>query len=371
MRHGARLARSQAGDRAGHRVCGAAHGGGSPSATQGQVSRGQGPSKRKAKPAETQGRSGKGRDHGGTKNKRSYSSSESSSGSSDFTDSSSDDGGHAARKSSNSSATSDYQRVFESTQHASRAPAFVWMKGEPHFRSRNCGDLVHCARQPKPLAVFAATATHIGKGVLTAAAGSLLKSTESGPGGGGATIRLLAPPPHTHTRRPRQEGPAAIPACQCSVPCGPGMARLPGAVLQMIAEAKYDLQMPSPSPTPSPASERQPLPTWPSPTPAQRSKGSRKTPGTAPPMPCGVSRSPSEDSQGLAHKSAYTTICSDRPHYGIGQWIDSSASSRQSGKVLEKFKWIQPIVCPMDWKMVDAAGDNNKCWRRPLSQAQS
>ena len=103
--------------------------------------------KRKAKRAEK--RDCKGRDHGGMKNKPSYSSSESSSGSSDFIDSSSDDGGRAARKSSSSSTTLDCQRVFENTQHASRAPAFVWIKGEPHFQSRNSGDLVNYARQPK------------------------------------------------------------------------------------------------------------------------------------------------------------------------------------------------------------------------------
>ena len=94
-------------------------------------------------------RKAKDKGHGSGKSKRSYSSSESSSASSDFTDSSSDGGGHTARKSSSSSMSSDYQRVFESTQHAPGAPAFVWIKGEPHFRSRNSGDLVNCARQPK------------------------------------------------------------------------------------------------------------------------------------------------------------------------------------------------------------------------------
>jgi hypothetical protein len=105
--------------------------------------------KRKAKRAEKRERKAKDKGRGGAKGKRSYSSSESSSASSDFSDSSSDDGGRAARKSSSSSTSPDYQKVFESTQHAPGAPAFVWIKGEPHFRSRNSGDLVNCARQPK------------------------------------------------------------------------------------------------------------------------------------------------------------------------------------------------------------------------------
>ena len=105
--------------------------------------------KRRAKRADKRDRKGKGRNQASAKGTRSYSSSESSSASSDVTDSSSDGGTHPARKASSSSATPDYQWVFESTQHTPGAPAFVWIKGEPHFRSRNSGDLVNCVRQPK------------------------------------------------------------------------------------------------------------------------------------------------------------------------------------------------------------------------------
>ena len=105
--------------------------------------------KRKAKRADKRERKGKGRGRTGRKGTRSYSSSESSSGSSDVSDSSSDAASRPARKPSSSSASPDYQRVFESAQHAPRAPAFVWIKGELHFRSRNSGDLVNCVRQPK------------------------------------------------------------------------------------------------------------------------------------------------------------------------------------------------------------------------------
>jgi|Transcript_24976 hypothetical protein len=104
---------------------------------------------RRAKRADKRDRKGKGRSHASAKGTRSYSSSESSSGSSDVMDSSSDGGSRPARKTSGSSATPDYQRVFESTQHTLGAPAFVWIKGEPHFRSRNSGDPVNWVRQPK------------------------------------------------------------------------------------------------------------------------------------------------------------------------------------------------------------------------------
>ena len=95
--------------------------------------------KRKAKRADKRERKGKGRGHAGVKGTRSYSSSESSS----------NGGCRLARKPSSSSASPDYQRDFTSTQHAPGAPAFVWIKGEPHFRSRNSGDLVNCVHQPK------------------------------------------------------------------------------------------------------------------------------------------------------------------------------------------------------------------------------
>ena len=100
--------------------------------------------KRRAKRAEKRERKAKDKGRGGAKTKRLYSSSGPSLASSDFTDSSSDGGGPTARKSSSSSMSPDYQRVFESTQHAPGALAFVWIKGEPHFRSRNSGDLVGC-----------------------------------------------------------------------------------------------------------------------------------------------------------------------------------------------------------------------------------
>ena len=100
--------------------------------------------KRRAKRAEKRERKAKDKGRGAAKTKRLYSSSGPSLASSDFTDSSSDGGGPTARKSSSSSMSPDYQRVFESTQHAPGALAFVWIKGEPHFRSRNSGDLVGC-----------------------------------------------------------------------------------------------------------------------------------------------------------------------------------------------------------------------------------
>ena len=37
----------------------------------------------------------------------------------------------------------------EATQVAPGALAFSWIKGEPHFRSRNSGDLINCLRSPK------------------------------------------------------------------------------------------------------------------------------------------------------------------------------------------------------------------------------
>ena len=47
-------------------------------------------------------------------------------------------------------------------------------------------------------------------------------------GGTGATVKLLAPPPP----RPHSEGPAPIPACQCSMPCDGGNGAFAGSSIE-------------------------------------------------------------------------------------------------------------------------------------------
>ena len=96
---------------------------------------------KKAKKKEKQhGRPGKGR--------RSYSS---SGGSSSSSESSSDslDSGVQRRIAQSLAPTAGYEKTFEATQDAAGAPAFLWIKGEPHFRPRNTRDLIDCSRPPK------------------------------------------------------------------------------------------------------------------------------------------------------------------------------------------------------------------------------
>ena len=96
---------------------------------------------RKARKREKQARKG-------TSGKRSYSSSDTLS----LSSRSSSDSSLAHVKSTAGKARStmvDYQRNFEATQHAHRAPAFIWIKGEPHFRPRNSGDMINCSCPPK------------------------------------------------------------------------------------------------------------------------------------------------------------------------------------------------------------------------------
>uniref|UniRef100_A0A7S4FVA7 Uncharacterized protein n=1 Tax=Eutreptiella gymnastica TaxID=73025 RepID=A0A7S4FVA7_9EUGL len=80
---------------------------------------------------------------------RSYSSSDESSSSSGSSGSSSDARTCTRPAAQGGGGDQNYQRVFETTQHAPGAPSFICVKGEPHFRSRNTGDLVNCARPPK------------------------------------------------------------------------------------------------------------------------------------------------------------------------------------------------------------------------------
>ena len=98
--------------------------------------------KRRKKGALKREKKSKERDHPKGKSRR-------SSASSGSLDSSSEGGPRATQSSFSVPSGPNYQRVFETTQHAPGAPAFVWKKGEPHFRSRNSGDLVNCAKQPK------------------------------------------------------------------------------------------------------------------------------------------------------------------------------------------------------------------------------
>ena len=86
----------------------------------------------------------------GTSRKRSYSSLASSSSSSGSSlESSMERVKPTAGKAR--ATTVDYQRTLEATQEAPEAPAFIWIKGEPHFRSRNSGNLINCSRPPKTL----------------------------------------------------------------------------------------------------------------------------------------------------------------------------------------------------------------------------
>ena len=94
-------------------------------------------------------------DHPKGTSRRSYSSSASSLASLGTSNSSSDGGPRATSSSSSAPSGPNDQRVFETTQHAPGAPAFVSIKGEPHFRIRNLGDPVNCACQPKtPCCVY-------------------------------------------------------------------------------------------------------------------------------------------------------------------------------------------------------------------------
>ena len=104
--------------------------------------------KERAKKKEKKARKREKQARKGTSGKRSYSLSASSSSSSG---SSSDSSMERVKPTAGKArtATVDYQRFFEATQEAPGAPAFIWIKGEPHFRSRNSGDLINCSRPPK------------------------------------------------------------------------------------------------------------------------------------------------------------------------------------------------------------------------------
>ena len=105
--------------------------------------------KRRARRALKWEKKSKERDHSKGTHHRSYSSLTSSLASSGSSDSSSDGGTWATPSLSSAPSGPNYQRVFETTQHAPGAPAFVSIKGKPHLGSRNSGDLVNCARLPK------------------------------------------------------------------------------------------------------------------------------------------------------------------------------------------------------------------------------
>ena len=174
----------------------------------------------------------------------------------------------------------------------------------------------------------AATTTSTGKGALTAAAVVRQKALNQGRAEGyGATIGLLGPPPPALVRRALPRPPPAGAPCPLTL----GMARLPGAVLQMIEEAKYDLQMPSPSPTLSPASERRPPPTLPSRTPAQHSTDGYSDALRR--LAITVRRQP----------GASTRECMQDHMPGIVRTTESDGGLKRvltAVRVLEKFRWI-------------------------------